>query len=1045
MNLISLSVQRPVLTTMMVFALVVLGGYAYLGLSVDLFPDIDFPYVTVTTTYPGAGPDEVETQVTDRIEDAVSTLANVDLLESISRESVSFVIIRFELEASQDEAANDVRARVDAILNDLPDGADKPIVEKFEIGSFPIISLAVSSDRGVNAAYQLADQTIRDRLSQIPGVATIDIIGGQRREIQIAVDRKKLEHYGVSIGAVSAIVAAENVNIPDGRIRAREQEYIIRTLGEFDAVDQIGRIPIPLPDGGSVFLREIADVRDVFEEARSLARFNEQPAVEVDVIKRSGANTIDTADGIYRAVDALRRELPQGVTIEYASDDSRFIRAAVKDVTTNIMIGILLTAGLLFLFLRNFRGTLIAAVVMPSAIVATFLLMQFAGFTLNLLSLLALGVSVGILVTNSIVVLENILRHLQMGKTPAAAAQDGTKEVALAVLASVMTNVVVFVPIAFMKGIIGRFFLQFGMTVVFATAFSLFISFTLTPMLSAVLLRREAGPRKRGPAGEPRPAGDGPGRAGPDPGRAGGRRAHFMERLMDRMAGSYRGLLAWSLYRKRNRAALITGAVVFLLFSFVLLRVSGGEFMPQLDEGYLSVTLELPVGSSLGMTENTVGEAEVIIRSLPEVESVISSIGGTFRGINEATLRAKLVDISDRELGVGGIINKLRPMLATIPETDVTVSASSSEEGSNADIEIEIMGDNTRVLRSLADRVMDILSTVDGLVDLESSWKQGGPELVFVPDREEIASRGLTTDAVATVLRNSFEGDDRSVFREAGEEYKIRVQFDDKTREDPRTLRELRVHSEDGLVPLIQLGSVDERRGAAEILHRDRQKRITVTANLAEGTVSDVVRQTRPKFDEIELPTGYKIIYGGMYEFQEESFASLFQAMGLATILTYVVLAMILESFFLPFTVMLTLPLGLVGASMGLFFGNQTVNIFSLMAMVMLIGIVVNNAILLLDYVTQVRRRGVPLHEAILEGCPVRLRAVVMTNLAIAVGMIPQALGTSQGYELRLAIAMVTMGGVLVSAVFTLILIPSLYAGFEELKERTLGRKQGSR
>jgi HAE1 family hydrophobic/amphiphilic exporter-1 len=584
-----------------------------------------------------------------------------------------------------------------------------------------------------------------------------------------------------------------------------------------------------------------------------------------------------------------------------------------------------------------------------------------------------------------------------------------------------------------MKGIIGRFFLQFGMTVVFATAFSLFISFTLTPMLSAVFLRGKADRRN----------GRGPGATGAARGAG---RPHFMERLMGRMAGGYRTLLEWSLAKKRNRALLIVCAVLFLLFSFVLLRVSGGEFMPVLDEGYVSVTLELPVGSSLAMTEGAVSEAEEIIRSLPEVESVISSIGGSLRGINEATLRAKLVDISQRKLRVGGIINKMRPMLASIPEADITVAASSSEEGGdNTDIQIEIMGDNTQALRRIAGRVMEILSTVDGLVDLDSSWKEGGPELVFLPDREEISSRGLTTGAVATVLRNSFEGDDRSVFREAGEEYKIRVQFNDRTREDPRTLRELRVETDDGLVPLVQLGRVDERRGAAEIHHRDRQKRITVTANLAEGTISDVVRETHPKFDAIELPPGYKIVYGGMYEFQEESFASLFQAMGLATILTYVVLAMILESFFLPFTVMLTLPLGLVGASMGLFFGGQTVNIFSLMAIVMLIGIVVNNAILLLDYVTQIRGRGMSLHEAILEGCPARLRAVVMTNLAIAVGMIPQALGTGQGFELRLAIAMVTMGGVLVSAVFTLIIIPSLYAGFEEIKEKVAARRQRSR
>lgn len=1019
MNPLATWIRRPVLTTMMVFAIVVLGGYAYLGLSIDLFPDVDFPYVTVTTVYPGAGPEEIETQVTDRIEDAVSTLADVDLLESISRESVSFVIIRFDLEADSDDAASDVRARVESILNDLPEGTEKPIVEKFEIGSFPIVSLAVSSQDGVNEAYRFADQIMRDRLAQVSGVATIDIIGGQEREIQIAVDRMKLEHYGISIGTVSALIAAENVNIPEGRITTRDKEYMIRTIGEFEDYEQIGGIRIPIPDGGYIYLREIAAIRDAFEEARSIARFAGSPAVQVNVVKRSGANTIETANGVYRAIDELREELPSGFNVEYASDDSRFIRESVRDVTSNIIIGVFLTAGLLFLFLRNVRGTLIAAVVMPSAIVSTFLLMQFSGFTLNLLSLLALGVSVGILVTNSIVVLENILRHLQMNKSPSEAALQGTNEVTLAVVASVMTNVVVFVPIAFMEGIIGRFFLQFGMTVVFATIFSLVISFTLTPMLSAVFLKRIENSTEGNP-----------------------RRSHFMDRAIRRLSVSYRGMLDWSLRRRWHRAVLVIVALLFLLFSFVLLGLSGGEFMTEMDEGYLSVSIELPVGSSLQMTENAVKEAEGIITTLPEVESVISSIGGTFRGVNEAVLRAKLVDISDRELLVGQLVNKTRPMLASIPEAEVTVAASSSEEGGDADVQVEVMGDDSRVIERLAAEVTTILESVDGLVDLASSWKEGGPELVFYPDREEIARRGLTTGEVAGLLRNSFEGDDRSVFRELGEEYRIRVQFDDETRSDAKTLRELRLSTEEGMVPLTQLGRIEERTGVAEIHHRDRQKRITITANIAEGTVTDVVREVQHQFDELEKPPGYKIFFGGMYEFQEESFAALFQAMGLATILTYTVLAMILESFFLPFTVMLTLPLGLVGASMGLFFGGQTVNIFSLMAMVMLIGIVVNNAILLLDYVGQMRHRGMGLHEAILEGCPVRMRAVIMTNLAIAVGMIPQALGTGQGYELRLAIAMVTIGGVLVSALFTLLIIPALYATFEEVKDRLFGRRK---
>jgi HAE1 family hydrophobic/amphiphilic exporter-1 len=539
----------------------------------------------------------------------------------------------------------------------------------------------------------------------------------------------------------------------------------------------------------------------------------------------------------------LRGELPAGFQVEYASDDSRCIREAVKDVTSNIMIGVLLTAFLLLLFLRDYRGTLIAAVVMPSAIISTFLLMQFSGFTLNLLSLMALGVSVGILVTNSIVVLENILRHLQMGKEPQTAALEGTREVALAVLASVMTNVVVFLPIAFMKGIVGRFFLQFGLTVVFATFFSLFISFTLTPMLSSVFLKR------RGTAGAT--AGDP--EASPDSGPGKATRGHFMERLMRNLSGSYRGILAWSLRRKRHRLVLAAGALIFLLFSFFLLRISGGEFMTELDEGYIMASVELPVGTPLEMTEHAIREVEEIIRGVPEVESVISTVGGGMRGVNEASLRAKLVDISDRDRSVGQLVNDVRPLLAGIPAADVTVSTSSDEEGS-ADVQIEIMGNEIQKILEIAADVQRILEDTPGLVGIKNTYQEGAQELIFAPNREEITRRGLTTRTIAGLLRNSFEGDDRSVFREGGEEYRIRVQFDDETRQDVSTLTEIRLPVEEQLVPLAQLGQIDRKTGVAEVLHRDRQKRVTITANIAEGTLTDIVRSTSPQIDALDTP-----------------------------------------------------------------------------------------------------------------------------------------------------------------------------------------------
>ncbi|MBN2169775.1 MAG: efflux RND transporter permease subunit [Candidatus Krumholzibacteriota bacterium] len=1025
MLLSNFSVRRPVFTTMLVVAFAVLGIFSYLRMSIELTPDIEFPYVVVTTIYPGAGPEEIETQVTGKIEDAVATIADLKELQSYSMESVSYVIMEFALEADVDDVANDVRGKVDAILADLPDGAEKPSVQKFDIGSFPIISVAVSSTRGrgINEIYAVADQMLRDRLAQVTGVANVDIIGGQEREIQVAVDPNKLELYGVSLAAVSAVLGAESANVPGGRVVQRDREFTVRTLGEFADLAEIGAVRVPANDG-VVFLRDLAAIRDTYEEARSRSRYNGRPAVQVDVVKRSDANTVETAVGIRRAVEQLAAELPEDFVLEYAFDDSEFIEASIKDVLQNIFIGILVTAALLFLFLNNLRGTLIAAVVMPAAVVSAFLLMMGAGFTLNMMSLLALGVSVGVLVTNAIVVLENILRHLQMGKAPEEAARAGTDEVVLAVTASVMTNVVVFVPIAFMEGIIGRFFLQFGLTVVFATLFSLVMSFTLTPMLSAVFLKRIQARRDAKGAVD----------AAPDTALEQG---HWMDRQMRKLAGAYRGLLAWSLARMRHRVLLGAVTVGLLAFSFWILGVAGGEFMPRSDNDYVQVDLSLPVGSSLAAVEAVAAEVESILDAVPEKISVLSTIGGAERGINEAMIRARMVPKGERARSTQRIAMDLRPQLAGLPGAEVTVSpVEMFGGGGQADFELAVMGEETGVLRGISERLVAFLREQDGFVDVQDSWEPGGTELVFVPDREEIARRGLATGQVAMYLRNAYEGDDTSVFREAGEEYAIRVQLADAPRNDPRTLRRLRVPTEDGPVPLDQLGRVEARRGEAEILHLERQKQITISANLAGITAAEAMAVLQPELDAIALPPGYKFDYTGMAEVQSESFASLFQAMILAVILTYVVLAMILESFVHPLTVMITLPLGLIGSAWGLFFGNQTVNVMSLMAMVMLVGIVVNNAILLLDYVAQLRRRGQGLGEAILAGCPERLRAVVMTNLATAIALVPQTIGHGAGIEMRLPIAFVTIGGVLVSAVFTLVLIPSLYYTVERMVQR---------
>ncbi|MBN1423855.1 efflux RND transporter permease subunit [Candidatus Fermentibacteria bacterium] len=1023
-----LSVRRPVFMTMLTAAFVLLGAYSYRRLVIDLMPNVEFPVVMITSIYPGAGPEEMETQVTQKIEDAVSTMSDIDRIESYSRESVSFVIVQFKLEVNANEAANDVRAKVDAILSGLPSGVEKPKVQKFEIGAFPIVSLSVSSDRPVNETYAVADRLIRDRLVQVSGVANVDIIGGQRREIQVAADRRKLEHYGLPISAITGAIAAENLNIPQGRIVQREREYMVRTVGEFASLEEIGTIKIPLGEHGFIPLRDLADIRDTYEECRSVARFNGTPAVQVDIIKQSGANTVATADGIYKAVDDLRRELPEGFEIEYADDNSTFIRDAVKDVQQNMLIGIVLTSILLYLFLRNVRVTVVAAIVMPAAIVATFLLVEASGFTLNILTLMALGISVGILVTNSIVVLENIIRHLDLGEPPDEAAIKGTDEIALAVFASVMTNIVVFVPVAFMRGIIGRFFLQFGMTVVYATLFSVVVSFTLTPMLASIVLKRVRRPGEgHSPQGD---KGD----------------LHMAARLVDRMmvhlASQYRTALAWALARGRNRVILGAVTILMLVFSFVLLAFSGGEFMPRMDQGTVTINLKLPAGTSLAQTDRLVAEVEARLAEEPNVASVLSTVGGSDKGVNEAVVLGKLVPASKRRISDHGLANQLRATFAGLPGATVSVSSSQGVGHSTSDLEIEVLGWETEPLRAVAAEVELIVAATPGVVDVQSSWEPGAQELRFIPNREELSRRGLSTAAVAMLLRNAYEGDDQAVFRDAGEEYAIRVQYDDADRGDVAGLSALRLPLGPDRLPLTQLGEIQERRGESEIQRRDRQRRITVAANLAGGTVSEAVRAIQARTDALSLPAGYRIRFAGSYEMQEESFASLFETMGMAVILTYVVLAMILESFIHPVTVMITLPLGLIGAAIALFFGGQTVNILSLMAMIMLVGIVVNNAILLLDYVAVRRRDGLSMNEAILDACPVKLRPIVMTNLAIAVGMIPQALGGA-GSEFRVAMAVVTIGGVLISAVFTLFLIPALYASFETWVERLRARRKG--
>lgn len=1026
MMLSKMAVDRPVLTTVLVASVLVLGIFSYFRLVVDLFPDIEFPFVTVTTIYPGAGPEEVESQISKRIEDAVSTIGGIKRMDSINRESLSLVFIEFELGIDQDQAGIDVKEKVEQILNELPQNAEKPQVVKFDLGALPILNLALTGPHSARELYEVADKTVRDAVSQAPGVASVTIIGGRKREIRLALDPATLMAYGLDASQVAATVARENVSVPAGLVTEPNQEYAIRVLGEFTDLEELKRLPIQTPGGGVVRVSDLGRVIDTTEEARDLAILDGVGSVGIYVQKRTDANTVRTAAAVREKLEDLAAVLPAGMQIDIVRDNSTFIRIAVRDVLINIAIGIFLTTALLYLFLHSLRTTVIAAIAMPTSIVATFLLIDFGGFSINIVSLLGLGISIGVLVTNAIVVLESISRHIDvLGEDASTAARKGTDEVAIAVAATAMTNVVVFTPIAFMGGIIGQFFYEFGLTVVFATLFSLLVSFTLTPMMASKLLKTSS--EQASAAG------------------AHGPTLRFLEapflalaRLWERgyrsVEDAYRRALTRSI-RHRIRTALIVAAIFAVgvyMFSFV-----GGEFFPESDNDYLQVIVNLPAGTTLEQTYELLTEAEAIVRrDVPETESILLTVGGENTGVEDGALIIRLQPRAARDRDVFDIMNGVRESLAVLPAADIGVQRFS-EFGESKSIIVEVLGPDLDVIEDLAGSIREAMAGIPGLADLELSAKPGKPEIVFLPDREELANRYLPLAAAGMELRGLYEGDVASVYREGGEEYDIRVRLDDAYRGRKEGLRTVMFATADGLVPIEALGKIERQRGLSEITRKNRQRVVSVTANLASGTLVEKVNTIREKVAELDVPAGYRVEYAGDIEMLGESFAEIYKALLLAIVLTYLVLAAILESFIHPFTIMITLPLGLVGVSLALVATGATINIMSMMAMVMLVGIVVNNAILILDLASQLRREGKDAKEAILEAAPRRFRAIVMTTLAIIAGILPQALGGG-GAAYTVAMAVVTMGGVLAAGSLSLFIIPVVYTWFDRWSRKAV-------
>ncbi len=1017
MFLSDLSIKRSVLMTVIIIIMVLLGLMAYLELPLDLFPRIEFPFITVMTSYPGAGPREIETLLSKPLEEELSTTDGLRHIKSISQEGLSVILMEFELEVDVDVAAADVRDKVALVEPDLPDDSEKPLISKFDINAEPIMQLAVSGKRSPQDLYELTDDKIKPQFAKIIGVAEAEIVGGQEREILIALDQQRLNAFHLTPDDVNRAIDAANLELPSGHITESLTEYTVRLAGKVKAVDLFNNIQLYTPDGEEVRIDQIGEVIDTVKEVRELTRFQGEPSLGLVIKKRSDANTIAVADGVRRSIVEIGRRLPPDIKIEIAEDRSEFIRGSLDEVRSNMIVGIILTAICLFIFLHNLRSTLILSVAMPTSIVSTFLLLFFFGYTINIMSMLGLALSVGILVNNSILVLENIHRYLELGKDRVTAARVGTSEISAAVASSTLTNIVVFVPIAFISGIVGRFFRQFAMTVVFSTIFSLFVSYTLTPMLSSKYLKES------------------------------GKKASIFnhwDRFYLNLSRGYGGLVRRLLRHKGK--IIILSVVIFILTVKFVPPLIGFEFFTKSDEGSFKVTIETPVDSSLKATDTVVRRVEDILYKLPERKNVFTTIGklaqmlgGSNQGVNLAEVKVVLVEQDQRERSTREVMNSLRTTLASIP--GATFNLQETESGGGGEekpILLEIRGEEIDILNNLADRAVELAKSVPGAIDVDKDWRVGKPEIWLIPDRRRASDYGITVDRIARVLRNSLTGEVASTYRELDDEYDIRVKLGEEDRTFQEQIGEIKIPAKDGEpVPITAVCRIELRKGPTTITRKDRERLVTVSANVVGTSSGEVARELEELLEtEMEFPPGYTYFFGGEIERMREEFGYIFVALGLAIVLTFLMLAGILESYRYPVMIMLSLPLALITVLLALLITGTTINIFSLMAMVMLVGLVVNNSIVIVDYSNLLRSRGKSIEDAVVEACATRLRPILMANLTTIIAMIPLALGLGWGGGFRAPMAIVSMGGLVGGGMLALLVMPALYVLFSSSKQR---------
>lgn len=1021
MNLADVCIRRPVFATMLIMALVVLGLFSYAGLGVDLFPNVDLPTVTVTTTLKGASAEEMETSVTKPIEEIINTIDGIDELRSVTKEGITTITIQFVLEKNGDVAAQDVRDKVSTILSRLPVGTDPPVIQKFDIDAFPVMRIAVAGKRNLRELSEIARKQIKEDIETLRGVGAVIMVGQRERAINIYVDPDKLVGYNLPISQVKRAIQAQNVEIPGGRVDEDRRELVLRTMGRIQRAEDFKDLIVGNFQGRPIMIRDIGYVENSVVEPRSLSRLDSENAVQLIVRKQSGTNTVEVVDRVKDRLRRLQAVLPSDIRTEVIVDQSRFIKRTIAEVKFHLLLGALLVVLTVLLFMRDWRSTLIASIAIPASIISTFTLMRYMGFTLNNITMLGLVLAVGIVIDDAVVVLENIFRHIEeKGESPWNAASKATREIALAVMATTLSLLVIFVPLAFMAGRVGRFFKSFGVTVAFAVAVSLLISFTLTPMLSSRLLKTKHGGK-----------------------------SSKESRFYSWMDKSYGWILSWSL---GHRWVIVLAGIVTVLWTIPLFYGVGKTFIPSDDQSEFETIVQTPGGYSLEETDRLFKELEGKLRNLRGVTNILTTIGDTTGRVKPGegdvtigSIYVRLVDLSQRDYSQFDVMAEARRIFDAYPDLRVSVQGVSSFSGGGtrvADLEFNLRGPSLEQLQIYTDKLMERMHQIPGFVDTDTTLSVRKPELRTFIDRPKASEFGIQIEDIASALQTYVGGEPISKYKEEDEQFDVWLRAVKNERDDPQAVMNLAVSGKNGQhVKIVNLADLREELGPSQIDRYNRQRKVTIVSNLLSSLpLGEAVEKVRAMVQQLDLPPTYTADFTGRAKILGETMSNFAIAFALSFIFMYMVLAAQFESFLHPITIMLALPLTLPFALFSLVLLSQPLDIYAMFGLFMLFGIVKKNGILQIDYTNTLRAQGMDRDQAIIEANHARLRPILMTTVMLVFAMIPIALGKGPGAASRASMAKVIIGGQSLSLLITLLITPVSYSLFDDLGKAKVWR-----